>query len=96
MKKILWTIATLTLIIVALWGFGFWTPSASIYWRRPAQTTLLVTGRILPRFLSRRVTHLALRTHIDGTSAGEIEFARHLTGFPTTRGTWTIGNRPTH
>jgi hypothetical protein len=75
MKKILWTITTLTLIAVALWGFGFWTPSASIYWRRPAQTTLLVTGRILPRFLSRRVTHLALRTHIDGTSAREIEFA---------------------
>jgi hypothetical protein len=75
MKKIMWTIATVTLITVALWGFGFWTPSASIYWRRPAQTTLLVTGRILPRFLSRRVTDLALRTHLEATSTREIEFA---------------------
>lgn len=75
MKKILLPIILCTLIAVGLKVFGFWKPAASIYWRRPAQTTLLVTGRILPRFLSRRVTHLALRTHPEGSSAKEIEYA---------------------
>lgn len=75
MKKILLPIPLMLIATLSLWGLGLWTPSSSIYWRRPAQTTLLVTGRILPSFLSKRVTRLALTTHVEGNSPHEIEFA---------------------
>ena len=78
MKKILVALTLLTLTAVALWGFGFWNPDSAIYWRRPAQTALLVNGRFLPRFLARRVTHLALRTHVEGSSAMEIQYAADI------------------